>query len=172
MPRNPVIKAVTSINACILLVAACGSCQLAAQDLAFEPNRGQFPPSVSFAARGSNYAISLEGTEASLRLRAGSASMKFVGGKPDAQSQALDLQSGNSNYLIGDDPSKWRTGVPHFSRVQYRDVYPGIDLIYYGNQRQLEYDLCRFATRRSRQDQGRIRGYPSSRYRPEWRSDT
>ena len=105
------------------------------------PNRGQFAPAVSFAAQGSNYSISLAGTEATLRLRAGSASMKFIGGKADAQSQAMDPQPARSNYLIGNDPSKWRTGVPHFSRVRYSDIYPGIDLIYYGTERKLEYDL-------------------------------
>ena len=48
---------------------------------------------------------------------------------------------GKINYLIGKDPSKWRTGVATYAKVRYEQVYPGIDLVYYGNQRQLEYDF-------------------------------
>src|SRR5260370_39350381 len=46
-----------------------------------------------------------------------------------------------SNFFIGSDPAQWRTDVPNYARVQYHDVYPGVDVIFYGNQRQLEYDL-------------------------------
>jgi hypothetical protein len=46
-----------------------------------------------------------------------------------------------TNYLIGNDPRKWRTGLRSFAEVEYRDVYPGVDLVYYGNQRRLEYDF-------------------------------
>src|SRR5262249_8142277 len=54
----------------------------------------------------------------------------------------LDQQPGGVNYYIGNDPAQWHTDVPLYARVQYRDVYPGIDLIYYGtSQRQLEYDF-------------------------------
>jgi hypothetical protein len=48
---------------------------------------------------------------------------------------------GRSNYFIGNDLKKWRTNVPSYAKVKYQGVYPGIDLIYYGNQRQLEYDF-------------------------------
>ena len=49
---------------------------------------------------------------------------------------------GVSNYFIGRDRAKWQTGVPHFAKVGYEGVYPGIDLVFYGtNQRQLEYDF-------------------------------
>src|SRR5204863_455349 len=46
-----------------------------------------------------------------------------------------------SNYFIGNDPTKWRTDVPHFGRIQVEGVYPGIDLVWYGNQQRLEYDF-------------------------------
>jgi uncharacterized protein (TIGR03437 family) len=49
---------------------------------------------------------------------------------------------GTANYFIGNDPAKWHTGVPTYAKVRYRDVYPGVDLVYYGNQRQLEYDFA------------------------------
>ena len=53
----------------------------------------------------------------------------------------LERQPGISNYILGNDPAKWRSGVPHYAKVQYDQVYPGIDLVYYGNPQQLEYDL-------------------------------
>ncbi|WP_295588324.1 SBBP repeat-containing protein [uncultured Lamprocystis sp.] len=53
----------------------------------------------------------------------------------------LDRQPGISNYYLGNDQAKWRSGVPHFAKVQFDQVYPGIDLVFYGNPQQLEYDL-------------------------------
>jgi hypothetical protein len=48
---------------------------------------------------------------------------------------------GTSNYFRGNDPAKWIANVPNFAKVRYAGIYPGVDLIYYGNQRQLEYDF-------------------------------
>jgi uncharacterized repeat protein (TIGR01451 family) len=67
--------------------------------------------------------------------------MRVVGASPAAHISALDRQPNTSNYFIGNDHSKWRTNVPNFGKVRYAGIYPGIDLIYYGNQRQLEYDF-------------------------------
>src|SRR5439155_646519 len=53
----------------------------------------------------------------------------------------LEELPGRANYFIGNDPAQWRTNVPTYAKVHYREVYPGIDLVYYGNQRQLEYDF-------------------------------
>jgi uncharacterized protein (TIGR03437 family) len=55
--------------------------------------------------------------------------------------EGLEELPGKSNYFIGKDPGKWRTNVPTYARVKYHEVYPGVDLLYYGNQQQLEYDL-------------------------------
>jgi hypothetical protein len=52
-----------------------------------------------------------------------------------------DTLPGTANYFIGNDPAKWHSGMPTYARVKYAGVYPGIDLVYYGNQRQLEYDF-------------------------------
>src|SRR5439155_14144119 len=60
---------------------------------------------------------------------------------PKPPVSGLDELPGKANYLIGKDPAKWRTNVPTYAKVHYRAVYPGIDLVYYGNQRQLEYDF-------------------------------
>jgi hypothetical protein len=67
--------------------------------------------------------------------------MRLVGANPDARAVGLDELPGRSNYFIGNNPKEWRTNVPSYTRVMYEGVYPGVDLIYYGSQRQLEYDL-------------------------------
>lgn len=68
-------------------------------------------------------------------------SLRFVGANRNARIEGLDRQRGVTNYLIGRDPSKWRRRVPTYARVRYSSIYPGIDLVYYGVQGQLEYDL-------------------------------
>jgi hypothetical protein len=67
--------------------------------------------------------------------------MKLVGANPQPQLEGLEELPGKANYFLGNDPKKWRTNVPTYGRVKVHDVYPGIDLIYYGRQQQLEYDL-------------------------------
>ena len=66
--------------------------------------------------------------------------LALAGANRRAEIEALDRQPGASNYLTGNDPSKWRRGVPHFARIKYNGVYPGVDLVYYGNQGRLESD--------------------------------
>ncbi len=67
--------------------------------------------------------------------------MKLAGANPAPQVEGLDPLSGKSNYFIGDDRRKWRANVPHYGKVRYEKVYPGIDLVYYSNRRQLEFDF-------------------------------
>jgi hypothetical protein len=67
--------------------------------------------------------------------------MRLVGGNAKGRLVGLNELPGRSNYFIGNDPKKWRTNVPSYSRVKYLGVYPGVDLLYYGNQGQLEYDF-------------------------------
>jgi hypothetical protein len=123
--------------------------------LSFEANHGQAAAHVQFLSRGPGYGLSLTGTEAVLTLnRPGAAEgvgpqrsaaavlrVQVVGGNPAANGSGQALLPGVVNYFLGDDPSQWRTNVPTFGRVAYNAVYPGIDLVYYGNQRQLEYDF-------------------------------
>ena len=66
--------------------------------------------------------------------------LKLIGANPNPKITGLDELPGKSNYFIGNDPAKWRTDVSNYAKVKIEDVYPGIDLVYYGNQRQLEYD--------------------------------
>jgi hypothetical protein len=67
--------------------------------------------------------------------------MHLVGANANATIEGLDRLPGISNYFIGNDPNKWRTNIPHYAKVRYRDVYPGIDLVYHRDKEQLEYDL-------------------------------
>ncbi|MBZ5513496.1 MAG: choice-of-anchor D domain-containing protein [Acidobacteriia bacterium] len=67
--------------------------------------------------------------------------LRLAGANPAAKVVGLDELPGTSNYFLGNDPRKWRTNVPNYGKVKYEGVYPGIDLVYYGNQRQLEYDF-------------------------------
>jgi len=67
--------------------------------------------------------------------------MKLIGANPHPEVVGLDELPGRVNYFIGNDPKQWRTNVLTYAKVKYRDVYPGVDLVYYGNQRQLEYDF-------------------------------
>ena len=67
--------------------------------------------------------------------------MRMEGGAANAPVVGLERQPGISAYFIGNDPAKWRPEVPRYSRVEYKRVYPGVDLVYYGDQRQVEYDF-------------------------------
>jgi hypothetical protein len=136
--------------------------------LSFEANLGQTDAQVQFMARGSGYALFLTPGEAVLSLQkpAGSESspaarnsraavagpeadgaasavlrMQVVGGNVDAPAAGLGELPGRVNYFLGNDPSRWHTDVPTYARVEYQGVYDGIDLAYYGNQNQLEYDF-------------------------------
>jgi Domain of unknown function DUF11/Beta-propeller repeat len=116
--------------------------------LSFEPNQGQSAAQVKFQARGSGYGLYLTGNEAVLALRASGAGTRdsVIRMFPDHANSAPTVEGqdqlhGKSNYFIGSDPTQWHRNVPQFERVRYRDVYPGIDLVYYGIQGKLEYDF-------------------------------
>jgi len=129
--------------------------------LFFEPNLGQTDPQVKFLARGSGYGLFLTADEAVLELRPSAPSpfgsgqvknsrqpsasavirMRLEGANSSPRVSGASPLPGKSNYFIGNDPSKWRHGIPQFARVEYRAVYPGVDLIYYGDRGQLEYDF-------------------------------
>jgi hypothetical protein len=67
--------------------------------------------------------------------------MRLVGAKAAAKMTGLGELPGKSNYFLGNDPKKWRTNVRNYTKVKYEKVYPGVDLVYHGNQQQLEYDF-------------------------------
>jgi uncharacterized protein (TIGR03437 family) len=109
--------------------------------LSFEANQGQAPSDVKFLSRGNGYSIFLSSSETRLVSRDLVLHMKLAGANSLPHISGLDELPGRSNYFIGGDPKKWHTNVPNFASVRYAEVYSGIDLIYYGNHRQLEYDF-------------------------------
>lgn len=106
----------------------------------FEPNVGQTGSEVAFVARGPNQTLFLTSAGAMLRHGTSVLKMHFAGANPAAEVVGLDLLESRVHYLIG-RPEEWHTDVPTYARVQYRDIYPGVDLIYYDNHGILEYDL-------------------------------
>ncbi|MGA9544037.1 MAG: SBBP repeat-containing protein [Candidatus Sulfotelmatobacter sp.] len=129
--------------------------------LIFEPNQGQADPQVKFLAHGAGYSLFLDTNSAVLAMQAAPSSssssasaaqpseqsreqfvsMKLVGANSAAALAGADPLPGKSNYMIGNDPQKWHSGIPQFGGVHYASVYPGIDLVFYGNQGHLEYDF-------------------------------
>ena len=135
--------------------------------LSFEANTGQADKSVRFLSRGRGYGLYLTGNEAVLTLHKtvyGAAKpglqqhlppiqksapsdvvrMQLAGASGKAEPRGEEPLPGTVNYFIGNDPAKWHTRVPTYAKVRYTGIYPGIDLVYYGNPSadgQLEYDF-------------------------------
>jgi len=114
--------------------------------LAFEPAAPESAGDAKFLARGQGYALFLTPRETVLALGTHNDSsaalrLKMVGANANPIFAASDELPGKSNYFLGKSPAKWRTNVPNYRNVAERNVYNGIDIIYYGNQRQLEYDF-------------------------------
>jgi sugar lactone lactonase YvrE len=123
----------------------------AAQPLHFEPAFGA-SAQAPFVARGPGYGLLLTPAGARLGLRRGAPQagaapasaqigLRFAGARPDTQVRAVDALPGRSHYFYGQDPRAWRTQVPHYARVRYEQIYPGVDAVFHGNQQELEYDL-------------------------------
>lgn len=134
--------------------------------LSFVLNQGQANSQVNFLLRRSDYAFFLTPTELvmtskesridtkegsnrlsrpdlqrSRKSRDAVLRMKIVGASQNSNVVGLDELPGKSNYFIGNNPKQWLTSVPNYSKVKYENVYPGVDMIYYGNGGQLEYDF-------------------------------
>jgi uncharacterized protein (TIGR03437 family) len=113
----------------------------ATSPLPFEPNRGQAWEAVRYLAHAPGYTLLLlQGGFAILGRDASILRVKLVGANRHARIEALDPLPGISNYFLGNDPAKWRTRIPHYRRIALRQAYPGIDLVFYGDQGELEYD--------------------------------
>jgi hypothetical protein len=114
--------------------------------LSFERNQGQSDKAVKFLSRGKDYTLFLTPTEAVFSLRssdkkASALRMSLVGADANARLDGEQELQGKVNYLIGNDRAKWRTGIPTFRKVHYDDVWPGVDMVWYGTQSELEYDF-------------------------------
>lgn len=136
--------------------------------LSFEPNEGQVDSQIRFLSRGDGYNLALTSSEAVLSLAGRDCAdslgfkrrehlarndqrcapspdsvlrMGLLGSNSNARIEGQGELPGKSNYFVSDDSSQWHTNISNYRKVQYRDIYPGIDLVYYGNQRQLEHDF-------------------------------
>src|SRR5450755_3515097 len=122
---------------------------LLAVPLSFEANQGQTDSQVKFLSHGDGYSLFLTSNEVvfTLRTLAGVKAppsvcrMELLGAERNAQVSGADKLPGVANYFIGNDPKKWRSGIGAYAKVKYRGIYPGVDAVFYGNQRQLEYDF-------------------------------
>jgi uncharacterized repeat protein (TIGR01451 family) len=110
--------------------------------LSFEANRGQTDARVDYLSRGKGYTLLLTRDQAVLRLKEGAPlRMKLLGASGQAAASGLEQLPGVANYFRGHDPSQWHTNIPTYQKVRYTAVYPGVDLVYYGNQGRLEHDF-------------------------------
>src|SRR5262245_46850196 len=128
----------------------------------FEVNQGQAGAGAAFLSRGAGYSLFLTRYEAALQLRdvtqgANSIStislispirsapsvlrMKLVKANRKPRISGFERLETTSNYFVGNDPNKWRTNIANFAKVKYEAVYPGVDVIWYGNEGRLEHDF-------------------------------
>lgn len=123
--------------------------------LIFEANQGQTDSQARFISRGPGYTLFITPSEAIFSLdiprlmtepdpaavKLTTLHMRLIDANPQARVSGLEKSPTRVNYLRGQDRQQWRTGIPTYAKVQLQEVYPGIDLIYYGHQQQLEYDF-------------------------------
>ncbi len=134
--------------------------------LSFEENLGQANARMKFVARGGNFMLGLAPDEADLHIHtphihekrpaqldpeglgwadamaaSGLVRVEFAHSNPGARLEGLDPQPGSINYFKGSNPNGWRRNVPHFDRVRYEGLYPGIDAVFYGDRREMEFDF-------------------------------
>ena len=121
------------------ILTALPAAALGKLPVAFEPNQGQAQGDAQFVAHGKGYSVALQAGRAEVYSRGVRIAATLVGARSTA-GQAESPLPGVVNYLVG-ETSSWRTGIPTYARVRYREVYPGIDILYYGNAGQLEYDF-------------------------------
>ena len=174
---KPTAAPAAALLTILTLLLALDAGPLPRPQLSFEKNLGQTHESVDFTARGRRYAATLHAGSYSMALRTGGAgkaprltlsplerfarpsstpwviSMYLAGANSEAAAEGLEPLAARSHYLRGKNPSEWLTDVPHYGRVRYQDVYPGIDIEYYGNSGAMEFD---FRVRQGA-DPGRIR---------------
>ncbi|MGD0361405.1 MAG: SBBP repeat-containing protein [Bryobacteraceae bacterium] len=122
---------------------------LAQIPLSFERNAGQIAGQIEdgssgWVARGNGYSLAIGATGATVMLPAPNKEaigMRFLGARADAAGQPLEPMPGKISYLLGADPKHWIQGLDTYGRIEYRDVYEGIDAAWYGKQGQIEYDF-------------------------------
>ncbi|AXC15041.1 Cell surface protein [Acidisarcina polymorpha] len=124
--------------------------------LSFEANQGQTDPRTKFLSRGPGYSLYLTDTSSilawtkvdgdqpvakDLHTKTGILRMELVSPNRLLRVSGSDELPGKANYFTGSVAANWRVNIPTYAKVKYSGVYPGVDLVYYGNERQLEYDF-------------------------------
>jgi hypothetical protein len=137
-PRKPILEQLEDRTVPSTASTAAAYGQL---PLAFEVNQGQAPSPVDFLARGNGYTLDLTAQDAHLDVGGMALDLRLIGAYNSAAATGLDPLITKTNYLVGSDPSQYHTNIPNFGRVEYQNIYPGVNLVYYGNQGQLEYDF-------------------------------
>ena len=163
--KKPMAAAAVALLTILTLPLALDAGPLPTPALSFEKNQGQADKSVDFITRGRRYAVTLYAGSYSMALRTGGRgklprwtlsplerfprppstrwviSMYLIGANAEAAPEGLEPLATRSHYLRGKDPSGWQTDVPHYGRVRYKGVYPGVDIEYYGNSGAMEFDF-------------------------------
>jgi uncharacterized protein (TIGR03437 family) len=106
----------------------------------FEPNMGQVKGRTEWMAQARGASVYITGPEVVFALGSDNAHMKFVGAR-SAKGAGVDPTGGYSNYFLGPSEKSWFTGVPHYQSVRFKNVYPGIDVLYHSSDGNVEYDF-------------------------------
>lgn len=159
MPRyRPLLLSLTAVAFPLLVVVARPHPAAATVDVAaglrrlplrFEANQGQADPQVRYSARGRGYSVFLTDAGAVVSLRSARPAttvesvlrLQLLGARSRQPSEGEVHLPGVSHYFRGQEAAGWHSDVPQFGRVRYSEVYPGIDLVYYGHERRLEHDF-------------------------------
>jgi len=135
-----------------VVILICSTSAFAAQSitarlpLVFEPNRGQAPAEVQYILRGGTLEGEFQKDGVLFRLSTGKkitsqVQMRLVGAREDTVIAGDGKLEGHTNYLVGNDPAHWLRGLPNYTKVRYSRIYPGTDLVFYGNGGSLEHDF-------------------------------
>lgn len=109
--------------------------------LAFEPNRGQAGSAVDFIGHGKGHTLFLDAHGITLVLAGQPLTVRMGNSRARPVPQGMDPGPGTSNYFFGSDPARWQTRIPQYRQVRYANLYPGIDIVYYGSGEGLEFDF-------------------------------
>jgi uncharacterized protein (TIGR03437 family) len=147
-PAGMVMAQSTDTSTPAAAAGAARAAQVRATPMSFEPcfeaicaDAGS---QAKYFSRGSGYVLFLTSSEAVLNAGPGNEStlsVKLLGSNSRASMEGVDPLPGKSNYFIGKNPKNWRSNITNYAKVRYRNVYRGVDLVYYRNGSQLEYDF-------------------------------
>src|SRR5260370_20932144 len=139
---------VPALVANVVLVASPGARDLAhSLPVVFEPNQGRWNPQVKFASQTGGYGVFVTAGGAELSAsrpvdgHPHAISISMLNANPRAEVSGSDQVRCQTSYFLGNRKENWRTGIANYARVRYQAIYPGIDLVYYGANSELEYDF-------------------------------